>query len=118
MAALDGAAVAESAACAPSGSTTCSLSSAPSRWRRTTAPTRLGASTPIQQRTVEQIVHSPTQQADIPQERTSKRIMDLTVDVPVPQDTVGTEIEYMASAPAAAHAAEIEHMAPALHQLQ
>ena len=84
------------------------VSGAPSRRRRTTPPTRLGASTPrprrepIQQRAVEQIVHSLMQQVNIPQERTFERIMEQTVDVPVPHETKGTEIVYMAPAPAVA----------------
>ena len=36
----------------------------------------------IQQRTVEQIFHYPTQQVVIPQECNSERIMEQTVDVP------------------------------------
>ena len=66
-------AVAESAACSLFGSTSCSLSGAPSRRRRTTAPTRLGASTPRPRQRCP--IHFPMQQVDIPEERTFERIM-------------------------------------------
>ena len=82
------------AACAVSGSTSSSLSGAPWRRRRPTTPKEER----VQQRTVEQIVHSPVQQVVIPQERNPERIMEQAV--PVPQDMNGTEIGHVAPAPA------------------